>query len=122
MINFNKKNKDKGWNVRIQHGISLFGEHHFKKVNQEWFVGIQTGLQTFKLTRSNSTNNTTYSNVLTMTYAGYTFKPFKNNLYIKLWAGIGYTSKISGENTLNDTTYDISSITYFATLHIGYTF
>ncbi len=122
MVDFNKENKGKGWDVRIQHGLSLFGEHHFTTVNQKWFIGAQAGVQKFRLKQEHSENETTYSNALAMTYVGYTFNPFNNNIYIKPWVGLGYTTKISGENTLNNQSYDIAPLTYFATLHIGYTF
>lgn len=122
LVDFNEKNKNKGWNVRIQQGFSLFGEHHFKDVNKAWFVGMQAGIQKFKLTNDHSPKETSYSNILTMAYAGYTFNPFNNGLYLKPWFGLGYTSKISGDHILDNDTYNIAPITYFATLHIGYTF
>jgi hypothetical protein len=122
LVNFNNKNKDEGWNVRINQGYSLFAEHHFTEVNRNWFVGTQIGIQEFKIENSNITGSEKFTNILTMGYFGYTIKPFKNNLYIKPWAGIGYTSKISGKNTLETLVYDIAPLTMFATLHIGYTF
>ena len=57
-----------------------------------------------------------------MTYGGYTWQPFDFSFYIKPWAGIGYTSKISGTNNLGNSEYDIAPIMMFATLHLGYTF
>lgn len=122
LVNFNNRNKDKGWNVRINQGYGLFAENHFTEVNRKWFVGCQIGIQEFKIKNNNILGNEKYTNILAMGYFGYTIKPFKNNLYIKPWAGIGYTSKISGENTLGTLEYDIPPITMFATLHIGYTF
>jgi len=122
LVNFNKKNKNKQWDVRINQGYSLFGEYHFAEVNQKWFVGTQIGIQQFKIENSTAAGNEKFENILAMGYLGYTLKPFKNNLYIKPWAGIGYTSKLSGTNTLKTLEYDIAPITMFATLHIGYTF
>lgn len=122
LVDFNEKNKGKDWNVRIQNGFSLFGEHHFTEVNEKWFVGGQLGLQTFKIEKDIIKGRSTFTNVLTMGYVGYTIKPFNNGFYMKPWLGLGYTTKLSGKNKLEDNTYNIAPITYFATLHIGYTF
>lgn len=119
-VNFDPKNKGKGWNVRINKGISLFGEYHFNEVNKKWFIGTQLGIQEFEI--KNSSGKSNYNNILTMAYLGYTFKPFKNNFYLKPWTGFGYTAKINGKNTINRYTYNIAPITMFATLHMGYTF
>ncbi|NMH86291.1 hypothetical protein [Flavivirga algicola] len=122
LVDFNSKNKNKGWDVRLNQGYSLFGEHHFSKVNHKWFIGSQIGVQEFKIQNSHVNGKEKFTNILAMAYFGYTIKPFKNNLYIKPWAGAGYTSKISGNNTLGASEYDIAPITMFATLHIGYAF
>lgn len=121
-VNFNQNNKDKGWDVRINQAYGLFAEHHFTEVNKKWFVGGQLGMQEFKIENDESPGSETFSNALLMGYGGYTLQPFEFPLYFKLWAGAGYTSKISGTNSLGDLEYDIAPITMFATLHIGYTF
>ncbi len=121
-VNFNEKNKDMGWNVRINQGLGIFGEYYFDEVNKKWFVGAQLSLQEFKIEKTEVTGDQTYTNGLAMAYFGYSIKPFKNNLYFKPWAGMGYTSQMSGSNELQGHTYDISPISMFATLHIGYTF
>lgn len=119
LVNLNADNKDKGWNVRINSAISLFGEYYFKEANKKWFVGLQTGVQKYKNTNGNIANTENkYSNLLIMPSVGYNWQPFKNGLYIKPWLGIGYTTKISGDSS----TYKISPITYFPTVHVGYTF
>ncbi len=122
LVDFNSKNKNKGWNVRINQGYSIFGEHHFTEVNRKWFVGTQIGIQEFTLENDTVAGNEKFTNLLAMSYVGYTLKPFKNNLYIKPWAGIGYTTKLSGNNTLGISEYDIAPITMFVTVHVGYTF
>jgi len=122
LVDFNKNNKGKGWNVRLNQGYGVFGEHHFSEVNKKWFVGAQIGIQEYKIENETVAGSEKFTNFLAMGYFGYTIKPFKNNLYIKPWAGIGYTSKISGNNTLGALEYDIAPITMFVTLHIGYTF
>ncbi len=57
-----------------------------------------------------------------MGYIGYTFQPFDNGFYIKPWAGLGYTTKVAGENILDGHGYDVAPVTMFVTLHVGYTF
>ncbi len=122
IININSKNKDKGWDVRLNQGYGLFGEYHFTKVNRKWFIGSQISFQEYKIEKNNTIGNEKFQNLLFMGYGGYTWQPFNFDLYIKPWAGIGYTSKISGNNNLGVFNYDVSPITMFATLHIGYTF
>jgi len=121
-VDFNSKNKDKGWDVRLNQGYGFFGEHHFTEVNRKWFIGTQISIQEYKIKNESISGSEKFTNFLAMGYFGYTIKPFKNNMYIKPWMGIGYTSKISGNNTLGNLEYDISPITMFATFHIGYTF
>jgi len=122
LVDLNKNNKDKGWNVRLNQGYGLFGEYHFTKVNKKWFAGGQTSIQEYIIKNDLVPGSSKFTNVLVMGYAGYTFQPFKFKLYFKPWAGIGYTSLISGDNMIGEATYDISPISMFATLHIGYTF
>lgn len=122
LINFNKNNKDKGWNIRLNQGYSLFGEYHFNEVNHQWFIGSQIGIQEYKIQNEAAVGHEKYTNLLAMGYFGYTIKPFNNPFYIKPWAGIGYTTKLSGQSILADLAYDISPVTMFTTLHIGYTF
>jgi hypothetical protein len=122
MVDLNKNNKGAGWDVRINRGFGLFGEHHFSAVNSKLFIGGQLGLQEFKISSEKEAGSTKFSNVLAMGYFGYTINPFQNALYIKPWAGVGYTSKISGSSALATAKYDIAPLTMFATLHVGYTF
>lgn len=121
LVNFNANNKDKGWDVRLNQGYGLFTEYHFTEVNRKLFVGAQTGIQEFRIDKEGSKSEK-FSNTLAMGYIGYTFKPFDEHFYIKPWAGIGYVSKISGENVVENVKYDIDPITMFMTLHVGYTF
>jgi hypothetical protein len=122
MVNINAANKDEGWNVRINTAYSLFGEYYFKKANHQWFVGLQTGIQNFKISNDNAPNaKTKYSNIMVMPSLGYNWQPFKFPLYIKPWFGLGYTQKISGSNLLENQDYDISPLSPFVTVHVGYT-
>lgn len=122
LVNINSNNRDKGWNVRLNQGYGVFAEHYFSEVNQKWFVGGQIGVQQYKIEKDAIDDHNKFTNLLFMAYGGYTWQPFGFNLYIKPWFGVGYTSKIDGETTVNNSTYEIFPITFFATLHIGYTF
>jgi len=122
LVDFNKRNKNSGWNIRINQAYGLFGEYHFTQVNRKWFLGTQIGIQEFKIQNSDFDGSEKFTNLLAMGYFGYTMKPFENTFYIKPWAGLAYTSKIAGKNILESAVYDVAPITYFATLHLGYTF
>lgn len=122
LVSMNANNKDKGWNVRIDGAYSLFGEYYFKEANSKWFIGLQAGLQNFKNTNDSILNKESkYSNLLLMPSIGYTLQPFRFPLYFKPWFGLGYTTKISGDNSIDNLTYNISPLSPFITLHIGYT-
>ena len=123
MVDMNKDNKNKGWNVRINSAVSLFGEYYLEEANKKWFVGLQTGVQNFKNTNDYIPNKESkYSNLLIMPSIGYSWHPFQSPLYVKPWIGIGYTSKISGDNSIDNSNYSIASLLPFVTLHVGYTF
>ncbi len=96
MVDMNKDNKGKGWNVRINSAYSLFAEYYFKKANHKWFAGLQTGVQNYKNSNDDISNKESkYSNLLVMPSIGYNWQPFKFPLYIKPWFKLGYTTKIS---------------------------
>lgn len=122
MVNLNPENKYEGWDVRISKGYGFFGEYHLAEVNKGLFIGTQLGIQKFRVEKDDALGDAEFTNSLLMGYLGYSIKPFNNALYIKPWAGIGYTAKLSGTTSLSSDQYDISPITMFATLHVGYTF
>lgn len=124
LVNMNKENKNKGWNVRIHHAVSLFGEYYLREANNKWFVGLQAGIQNFSNTNDlNPGEKSSYNNLLVMPSIGYNWKPFpKTGFYVKPWLGIGYTTRISGNHSINALTYNIAPMTNFVTLHLGYTF
>ena len=122
MVDMNADNKSKGWDVRINSAYSLFGEYYFKAVSRKWFVGLQTGVQNYKIMNDNITNKESkYSSLLIMPSVGYNWQPFKFPLYFKPWFGLGYMSKISGKNAIDDLSYKIAPIAPFITMHVGYT-
>lgn len=122
LVGLNSENKDKGWDVRLNSGVGLFGEYHFSEVNSGWFVGSQFAIQEYEIENENFAGTESFNNQLLMGYGGYTFTPFKAPIHIKTWAGMAYTSKISGENTLGVETYDVHPLLMFAAVHLGYTF
>lgn len=121
-VDMNNKNANKGWQVRINNAVGIFGEHHFSEVNKGFFVGSQISAQQFLIENENQSEEEKFTNGLIMGYGGYTLQPFKFPLYFKAWGGVGYTSKINGENVLGGQEYNISPVSVFATLHVGYTF
>jgi hypothetical protein len=123
IVDLDSKNKQQAWKVRISSAYSLFGDYYLKEPNQKWYIGLQTGVQNYRNTNDNLPGRTSkYSNLLIMPSIGYSWHPFNIPFYIKPWAGIGYTTKISGDNRVGNLTYDISPLLPFITLHIGYTF
>ena len=122
LVDMNKENADLDWKVRINLGTGLFTEYYFKEVNSKFFTGFQLSTQEFKIENESLSGSSKYINALLMGYGGYALKPFSFPLYFKFWGGLGYTSKIKGENVIEGKEYDIAPITFFGTLHIGYTF
>jgi hypothetical protein len=121
LVNINKHNRNRDWEVRLNFGVGMFFEHYSKQVNNGWFWGSQIGMQQYKIEQATTTGTSTFQSSLLMGYTGYTFPIKKSKWYVKPWAGIGYASKISGNASVNEQTYNISPITMFATLHVGYT-
>ena len=66
LVDLNSSNKDKGWDVRLNQGIGLFGEYHFSQVNKKWYVGSQLALQQYKLQKDFFEGEAKYSNILLM--------------------------------------------------------
>lgn len=123
MVNMNQDNKNKGWNVRITNAYGLFGEYYFGTAGNKWFLGLQTSLQNYKITNDHlQGQESKYSNLLLMPSVGYVWQPFKMPIYIKPWAGIGYTAKVLGTSEIEGYQYRISKILPFATVHVGYLF
>ncbi|MEZ4892938.1 MAG: hypothetical protein R3A50_11165 [Saprospiraceae bacterium] len=121
MINMNGKNKDKGWDLRIKNAYSFFGEYYFSEAGKKWYTGLQLGVQNFRLkNEAVIEDQANFQNLIVMPSLGYSWTPFKFPLYLKPWLGLGYTTKLSGENVLQEQTYDIAPLVPFFTLHVGY--
>lgn len=122
LVDLNDKNKEQGWDVRLNQGYGLFGEYHFSEVNKKWYVGTQLAIQEYKIKKDFYDGEAKYSTMLLMGLGGYTLQPFEFPVYFKFWGGVGYTGKIAGEDFIGEAEYDISPILIFGALHIGYTF
>jgi hypothetical protein len=124
MVDLNKNNRSEGWDVKIKSAYALYGEYYFKEANRGWFVGEQVGLQNFKISndQEQSAVAADFRNLLLLTYIGYSWHPYKGRFYIKPWAGLGYTNKITGSTTVGTKVYDVAPLFPFVTFHVGYTF
>ena len=50
VVNLNSKNKDLGWNYKINQGFGLELEYYYKNRNTSWFSGLQLFTQDINLT------------------------------------------------------------------------
>jgi hypothetical protein len=123
MVDLNKNNRNEGWNVRIKSAYALYGEYYFREANKRWFVGEQIGIQNFRVSndQEQAASDADFRNLLLMTYVGYSWHPYKGRFYVKPWAGLGYTDKVSGSTTVGAMSYDVAPLFPFVTFHIGYT-
>lgn len=123
LVNINPDNRDEGWNTKIRNAVAMYGEYYFRGANQKWFIGEQAGVQNYHLANDYEGGNASrFSTMLLMTYAGYSWHPFHSSLYVKPWAGLGYTRKISGSTVVGSQVYDVAPLFPFVTFHIGYEF
>jgi hypothetical protein len=122
-VNVVEQNQDEGWNVRIKSAYLIYAEFFPLKANHGWFIGEQIGFQNFKVSSAKEVpGSARFSNILLMTYGGYSWHPYKGSFYIKPWVGLGYTARVDGTNKVGNLTYDISPLFPFVTFHVGYTF
>ena len=134
IINLNSKNRDMGWNYKINQGLGLEAEYYYKEANKGWFSGVQLFTQEINITNDNAPDikehrTNTGMAVITSGYKWYPFKK-KEHFYIKPWASIGYSGIMKGAfskevipNTkVGSYTYNISRFTPYAAVHLGYTF
>lgn len=120
LIDLNPDNRNEGWNVKIKDAYGLFAEYYFREANTKWFVGEQFSVQNYRV--ANKGAAASFSNLLALTYIGYAWRPFDIPLYIKPWAGLGYTWKVKGSTDVGETSYDVAPLFPFVTFHVGYTF
>ncbi|MBW8889660.1 MAG: hypothetical protein JF616_18035 [Fibrobacteres bacterium] len=122
LVAMNPENADEGWKARLDMGLGLFSEYHFTAINQGWFAGTQAGIQRFAIEKRSVAGTARFTNLLLMGYGGYAWRVFDSGFYVKPWAGIGYTSTLSGKTVIGGARYDVLPITGIATLHLGYMF
>lgn len=133
IIGLNSKNKDMGWNYKINQGLGLEMEYYYKQANTSWFSGLQLFTQEINLTNDNvpSVDEHQTNIVMAVITSGYKWYPFKKeHFYFKPWVGIGFSSVLNGafsaevipNTNLGAYTYHISPITPYAALHLGYKF
>jgi hypothetical protein len=133
VINLNSKNKDMGWNYKINQGLGLEMEYYYKQANIAWFSGLQLFTQEINLTNDNvpSVEEHRTNTGMAVITTGYKWSPFKSeHFYIKPWAGIGFSGVLNGAfssevipNTeVGSYTYHISPVTPYAAIHLGYNF
>ena len=123
IVDFNDRNRDLGWDVRIRSAYLLYGEFYAKRANNGWFIGEQVGFQSFKVSiDGESGGSTNFNNFLAMTYVGYAWRPYKGSFYVKPWVGLGITEKIDGINRVGPMKYHVAPLFPYFTVHAGYTF
>ncbi len=122
-IDLNSRNKNRGWDVRLNQGFGLFAEYFFDRRDRGWFLGGQVASQKFRIKNDAAgANSSEFTTLLLMGRIGYRFFPMGKNFYLQPWLGIGYITKISGSNRVGSKTYDIFPIMPFLTVHLGYRF
>jgi hypothetical protein len=121
-IDANPKNKGNSWNVRLTSGYGFFGEYFFNKVNTKWFIGTLVNQINFQIENEAFNKKKSFATLAFVAYTGYSWSPFDFNMYFKFALGVGYTLKISGQNTIENRTYDINPLIILPAMHIGYTF
>ena len=121
LINMNKQNKDKGWQVEITRGLGLFGEYYFSPEQNGWFIGAQLSQQKFSVKREQDAS-TDFSNGLLMLNLGYKYALGDTGFYLLPWAGVGYTQTLSGKRQREASGFDQNPAALFMTLHLGYKF
>ena len=130
-INQNSKNKDQGWQLKVNQGMGIWGQYYLKEQNQGWFTGIQLFTQEIQLTNTNYPGETDRTNTLLIAVqGGYVWYPFsKHNFYLRPWGGLGYQTtisptfepdKVDPDLQIGNKKYYLAGIMPFATLHLGY--
>ena len=123
-VDLNPENRDEGWEVRLQRGWGFFAEYYFDPRRRGWYVGGQLATQRFHVRNEAAPGaKGRFTNVLIMGQAGYRWFPLgARTLYVQPWAGLGYTSPVSGDRRAGGERYDVAPILPFFTVHLGYEF
>lgn len=117
MVDLVPQNEGEDWSVRIEPGIGLFLDKGFGADGDGLTIGGQVSLQRFELDAPMQDEGDVW-NLLVMPRAGYHWSPFDNGFYVFPWAGIGYTTPVSGD----EGSYHVAPVVPFATMHVGWRF
>ena len=119
---FKPQNSDKNidWEVRRAY---VFAIDYYLKPNET--EGLY--LSWFNFIFQNSINrnelNEEFTSHTLLARMGYRkYLDGKNRFYINPWYGLGTEYKISGDNIVDNTTWETSDFAYFASLNVGFTF
>lgn len=120
MIDQNRKNKNKGWDVAVNNGYEFYIDYYLSDPDKGWFTGLQMSLYDFEIEKDKNKSN--FNSVVSLWRSGYLWRPAGTGFYLMPWAAIGYTQKSSGSNNVNGEKYDVEPVVLFATLYLGYSF
>lgn len=131
--NMSAKNKDQGWQLKVNQGAALWTHYYFQSPHKGWFTGLQLITQELELSNKHFPNQKDRTNTLMLAIStGYVWYPIRDvNLYLRPWAGFGFQKtikttfepeKVTPEMRIGDREYDLPAILPFATFHVGYNF
>jgi hypothetical protein len=122
LVELDPANRDEGWSSRITAAGSLFVDRFFRNDAEGAFVGVQLGLQRFRVTRKGSAGEAGFTNLIAMPRVGYVWRPFDAGFYVMPWVGLGATARIEGDLDVGGESYHLLPVIAFATVHTGWSF
>lgn len=123
IVDFNPKNRDKGWDVRLTFGAGLFADRFMSTGNEGAFVGVQVASQQYRIRNPKlGPRESQYTSLLLMPRVGYLWKPGTSGFYLMPWMGVGYADKVSGTAQVANVDYHLSKVMAFAAVHAGWRF
>jgi hypothetical protein len=106
----------------IEHGTSLFVDHHFARGTEGTFIGLQTSWQRQRVSRESSDEQGLVDALLLMPRFGYLWKPATDlGFYLLPWAGVGASLRLRRSDSV-PSEYHHLPVLAFATLHVGWEF
>lgn len=122
LVELDPTNRDKGWSSRITIGTALFVDRYLRDDGEGPFVGVELGVQRFRVTRDAMPGEAGFTNLLVMPRLGYFWRPLDAGFYVLPWIGVGVTARVAGDVRVGDDTYNVFPIIAFATIHVGWQF
>jgi hypothetical protein len=122
MVDLDSADRGQGWTSRITFAAGAFVDRFFRDDGEGLFVGAQLSGQRFRLTRSDTSGQTAFTNLLVMPRVGYFWRPFQAGFYVMPWLGVGGTARVEGDVVLGGRRYDVFPVVAFATVHVGWRF